>query len=91
MERASNQVRIAEPAPVKTPLSGVMGPRKQIRCVCGHFLFDGIVVRSRVIRVQPRGEVEALCRCKRWQTVPLTFDPAANIASPDTKVSTTPL
>lgn len=50
------------------------GPRKTVKCVCGHGLFDGLVVKSRVVRLLPRGGAEALCRCKRWQMVPLTYD-----------------
>ena len=51
-----------------------LGPRLRVRCVCDHVLFDGVVVRSRVVRLLPRGGAEALCRCKRWQLVPLTYD-----------------
>lgn len=51
-----------------------MGPRMSVQCVCGHRLFDGIVVRARVVRLLPRGGAEALCRCKRWQTVPVGYD-----------------
>jgi hypothetical protein len=47
-----------------------------VQCVCGHRLFDGIVVRSRVVRLLPRGGAEALCRCKRWQSVPVSYDDA---------------
>jgi len=51
-----------------------MGPRMSVQCVCGHRLFDGIVVRARVVRLLPRGGAEALCRCKRWQSVPVSYD-----------------
>lgn len=53
-----------------------MGPRQQVRCPCGHYVFDGIVVRSRVVRVLPSGGAEAMCRCKRWHPVPLTYSSA---------------
>lgn len=52
-----------------------MGPRPAVRCQCGHTLFDGVVVKSRVVRLFPLGGAEALCRCKRWITVPLTYQP----------------
>lgn len=51
----------------------MLGPRETVRCVCGHNLFDGIVVRSRIVRLLPRGGADALCRCKRWVPVPLTY------------------
>lgn len=47
--------------------------RARVRCICGHDLFDGIVIKSRVVRVLPRGGAEALCRCKRWLPVPVTY------------------
>lgn len=48
--------------------------RPRVRCICGHDVFDGIVIKSRVVRLLPRGGAEALCRCKRWQPVPATYD-----------------
>lgn len=57
-------------------VSAALGPRMSVQCVCGHRLFDGIVVRARVVRLLPRGGAEALCRCKRWQTVPVGYDDA---------------
>jgi hypothetical protein len=54
--------------------AAALGPRKTVQCVCGHRLFDGIVIRSRVVRMLARGGAEALCRCKRWQAVPVTYD-----------------
>ena len=48
-------------------------PRAVVRCTCGHTIFDGIVVKSRVVRVLPTGPCEALCRCKRWLPVPLGY------------------
>lgn len=35
-------------------------------------LFDGLVIRSRVIRLLPRG-AEAKCKCKRWLAVPVAY------------------
>lgn len=55
-------------------VAGTLGPRMSVQCVCGHRLFDGIVVRARVVRLLPRGGAEALCRCKRWQGVPMGYD-----------------
>jgi hypothetical protein len=46
--------------------------RREVRCTCGHRVFDGVVVKSRVVRVLPIG-AEALCRCKAWVRVPLTY------------------
>ncbi|TKA91825.1 hypothetical protein FAZ79_00530 [Guyparkeria sp. SB14A] len=47
--------------------------RPEVRCPqCNQVLFDGIVVKSRVLRVLPRG-AEAKCRCKTWVRVPLTY------------------
>lgn len=37
-------------------------------CECGFKIFDGEVIRSRVVHLQ-RGE--AKCRCKRWVQVPI--------------------
>lgn len=54
----------------------MLGPRPEIKCACGHRLFDGLVIRSRVVRVTPRGECEALCKCKLWLPVPLIYDAA---------------
>ena len=48
-------------------------PRTIVRCECGHALFDGLVIKSRVIRVLPNGHGEALCRCKRWKMVPMVY------------------
>ena len=46
--------------------------RPVVRCACGYTLFDGLVVRSRVVRVLVKG-TEAKCRCKRWVALPLTY------------------
>jgi len=54
-------------------LQNTLGPRQTVKCDCGHFVFDGIVVKSRVVRLLPRGGAEALCRCKRWVLVPLSY------------------
>ena len=51
------------------------GPRPMVKCQCGHTLFDGIVVKARVVRLLPRGGGEALCRCKRWVVVPVSYAP----------------
>lgn len=68
-----NQERLAQ----ATAASSVPRPiRPEVRCQCGFVLFDGDVVRARVIRLQPRG-AEAKCRCKRWVAVPLTYAPRA--------------
>ena len=47
--------------------------RPAVRCgTCDHVLFDGIVIKSRVVRVLAQG-AQAKCRCKRWVRVPLTY------------------
>ncbi len=49
------------------------GPRRRVVCHCNHVIFDGIVIKSRVVRLLPRGGAEALCRCKAWVAVPATY------------------
>jgi len=51
------------------------GVRQRVVCTCNHTLFDGVVIKSRVGRLLPRGGAEALCRCKQWVTVPVTYSP----------------
>ncbi len=51
------------------------GPRTLIKCDCGHDVFDGIVFRTRVLRLRPDGVTEGKCRCKRWNELPLTYTP----------------
>ena len=48
--------------------------RPSVRCECGSVVFDGLVVKSRIVRVLPKG-AQAKCRCKRWVPVPLTYSP----------------
>ena len=54
------------------------GARRRVMCVCNHVIFDGIVIKSRVVRLLPRGGAEALCRCKAWVTVPVTYSESAS-------------
>ncbi len=50
---------------------------RQVACErCGFKIFDGLVFRSRVIRIRPDARCEAKCRCKHWQPVPLRHTPA---------------
>ncbi len=52
------------------------GPRPKVNCpYCDRELFDGIVVKSRVIRINPDGQANAKCRCTKWVTVPLQYQP----------------
>lgn len=60
-----------------------LGPRASVRCDCRHEIFDGIVVRARCVRLLPRGGAEALCRCKRWVAVPLTYALPDGVAQVD--------
>lgn len=48
----------------------VMTPRSPspVRCSCGFLIFDGEVLRSRVL-LPDQGL--AKCRCKRWVPVPV--------------------
>lgn len=88
MANPEGEVRAADSGGISKVHEGPIGPRLAVQCACGHRLFDGIVVRSRVVRLLPRGGAEALCRCKRWQTVPLTYDDTLIRAA--TGVSTNP-
>ncbi len=54
------------------------GTRKRVVCTCNHAVFDGIVIKSRVVRLLPRGGAEALCRCKNWVAVPVTYAEPGN-------------
>lgn len=51
------------------------GPRAIIKHPCGHKIFDGEAIKSRVLKVLPSGECVALCRCKAWVQVPLVYSP----------------
>lgn len=54
------------------PLPQAAG-RPTVRCgTCQAVIFDGLVIKSRVVRVLPRG-AEAKCRCKTWVPVPVTY------------------
>lgn len=44
-----------------------------ITCECGFKIWDGEVVRSRVLRIRPDGYFDAKCKCKRWIKLPVTF------------------
>lgn len=82
MAGAEGKIRAVDSGAV----SAALAPRMSVQCVCGHRLFDGTVVRARVVRLLPRGGGEALCRCKRWQTVPVSYDASrlAAVAGPST-------
>lgn len=61
------------PAPAEAlPLA----TRPDVRCTsCGKTVFDGLVIKSRVVRVLPRG-AEAKCgHCKNWTPVPVAYHP----------------
>lgn len=42
-----------------------------IKCECGFRIWDGEVVRSRVLRLTDTDQFEAKCRCKRWIAIPV--------------------
>lgn len=49
--------------------------RPPVHCPdCGFKLFDGLVIKARIIRIFPKG-AEAKCRCKRWTPVPISYFP----------------
>ena len=43
---------------------------QMVACECGFVIFDGEVIRARVVKFVGQGAA-AKCRCKRW--VPLPF------------------
>jgi len=46
-----------------------------IVCECGFRIWDGEVVRSRVLRIREDDHFEAKCRCKRWLSIPVALRP----------------
>lgn len=47
--------------------------RARVRCAaCGHVVFDGNAIKSRVVVVSETG-AQAKCRCKRWVSVPIVY------------------
>ncbi len=55
-------------------VTSIRPERPEVRCPCGAVLFDGTVIKSRVVRLFPGGGGEALCkRCKKWAKVPITY------------------
>lgn len=53
-----------------------MTDRAVIRCECRKIIFDGEAVRARAVRLvdefgEPLEQGLALCRCKRWVSVPV--------------------
>jgi len=47
--------------------------RPAVRCPqCGHVIFDGLVIKSRIVRVLPVG-AEAKCQCKSWVAIPVFY------------------
>lgn len=59
------------PAAIYLPVIPVLRP--PVKCTCRATVFDGCVIKSRVVRLLPQGGAEALCRCKRWVQVPVTY------------------
>lgn len=58
---------------IDEPAAAPVAERPEVRCECGRVIFDGVAVRARVVRALPRGGAQAKCRCKRWVSVPLTY------------------
>lgn len=55
--------------------------RSIIKCPsCTSVLFDGIAIKSRVVRLTQNGG-EAKCRCKRWVPVPIAYSPISSLNS----------
>lgn len=49
--------------------------RPPVNCpVCRTTLFDGLVIKSRIVRLTATGG-EAKCRCKRWVPLPIAYTP----------------
>ncbi len=48
--------------------------RHPVRCTCGHLIFDGAAIKSRVVLLDTAGG-KAKCRCKRWVSVPVVYSP----------------
>lgn len=46
--------------------------RPPVTCACGHKIFDGLVIRSRVVRILANGS-EAKCRCRHWVPLPVGY------------------
>ncbi|MBE0439593.1 MAG: hypothetical protein IBX57_07540 [Gammaproteobacteria bacterium] len=47
--------------------------RPTVRChQCRSIIFDGEVVKSRIVKVLAQGAV-AKCNCKQWVAIPLTY------------------
>lgn len=47
--------------------------RPKVRCsFCGHVVFDGLAVKSRVV-VLDDSNAKAKCRCKHWVSVPVAY------------------
>lgn len=50
----------------------------QVRCECRRIMFDGQVVKARVLKLvddagRPLPQAVALCKCKRWVQVPVAL------------------
>ncbi len=49
--------------------------RPVVRCACNSVIFDGLVIKSRVVRVLRHGS-EAKCKhCREWVKLPLSYNP----------------
>jgi len=53
-----------------------MAERDEVRCpCCGYKIFDGLLIKSRLVRLLPSGGAEAKCKqCKSWVPVPATYE-----------------
>lgn len=50
------------------------GQRPQLICpTCRKVIFDGLILRGRVLRVRTDDAVEVKCQCKHWVDVPLRY------------------
>lgn len=48
-------------------------PRPEVRCSCGHTLFDGLMIKARALRILDKGAQAKCKRCKEWVAVPLSY------------------
>jgi len=49
-------------------------PYAQVKCECGHVVYDGEAIKSRCVKPGKVTSV-ALCKCKRWVSVPICLKP----------------
>jgi hypothetical protein len=56
-----------------------MKKTEPVVCACGFKIWDGEVVRSRVLRILPDRHFEAKCKCKRWVKLPVKYTASPSV------------